>query len=81
MDALADRAQALAYCEKAVSAGTKKKYKLKINRLVKYCERNFPNCLNDCWTGMTWTHCQNPSPDEVIISFLGSKTFQIKDPT
>ena len=48
MDALADRAQALAYCEKAVSAGTKKKYKLKINRLVKYCERNFPNCLNDC---------------------------------
>ena len=46
MDALADRAQALAYCEKAVSAGTKKKYKLKMNRLVKYCGRNFPNCFN-----------------------------------
>ena len=46
MDVLADLAWELAYCEKAVSAGTKKKYKLKMNRLVKYRERNFPNCLN-----------------------------------
>ena len=52
-----------------------------MNRLVKHCERNFPNCLNADGKLMWDRNHLKPSPDEVIIGFLGSKTFQIMDST
>jgi hypothetical protein len=79
MDGIVDDFERAEYiCSKSKSATTVKKYQQKINRLKKYCEEKHPECIIN---GKLIIEQEEPEkfPDEVIIGFLGSEMYLIKD--